>query len=87
MAHLHAALAPRTWWNRERHATLFVGHMHERGLNHLAPTAYVVAQYTASLHHALPSPASVANALSGARAWRREVGMSNAAFTAPWWSW
>ena len=54
-----AVLAPRTWRNRERHATRYIAHMRERGLNH-------VAHNTASLHRALP--VSVANALSGARA-------------------
>ena len=53
--------------------------MHEGGLDHLAPTTYDVTLYTPSLHRALPSPASVANTLSGARAWLWEVGASDAA--------
>lgn len=64
-----AALAPGTWRNCERHATCYIAHMRTRGFDYIAPTAYDIAHYTASLQRKLPSPASVANALPGARVW------------------
>ena len=83
MGLLQTTLSPGTWRNHERHATRYIARMRARELNHLAPTAYDVAHYTASLHRDPPSPASVANTLSGAHAWYREAGASDTAFAAP----
>ena len=53
------------------------------GASITSPTTDDVTHYMVSLHWELPSPASVTNILSGACAWRREVGTSDATFTIP----
>ena len=76
-------LALSTHKNRYNQARRFVAFMIDHNLNPLAPRTYDILQYAVYLFANFKSPASVKNALSGAKNWVQEQDGSYAAFLAP----
>ena len=76
-------LAPTTHKNRAAQAKRYVAFMVRHHVDPVAPRAYDALQYVTYLFAALKAPASVKNAISGARSWISEQDGCASAFNSP----